>query len=38
LPPSPPKRFNLFVNTTTAKKVGVTIPDEMMQVAKRIYR
>lgn len=37
IPPSPPQRFNLFVNVSTARKVGVSIPDEMIRIAKKIY-
>lgn len=37
IPQTPPKRFNLFVNMSTAKKVGVPIPDEMIRIAKKVY-
>jgi ABC-type uncharacterized transport system substrate-binding protein len=37
LPPSAPKKFNLFLNSATAKKMGITIPSEMMDKAKRVY-
>jgi ABC-type uncharacterized transport system substrate-binding protein len=37
VPPSPPQRFNLFVNVSTAKKVGVSIPHEMIRIAKKVY-
>ena len=37
MPPSPPLEFNLFVNTNTARKMGIVIPDEMIRKAKKIY-
>lgn len=37
VPPSPPRKFNLFLNIATAKKVGVAIPEEMIRIAKRVY-
>ena len=37
MPPSPPKKFNLFLNSATAKKMGISIPSEMMEKAKRVY-
>lgn len=38
MPPSPPKKFNLFVNTNTARKMGIAIPDEMLKKSKRVYQ
>ncbi len=37
LPPSPPKRFELYLNTDTARKMGIHIPDEMVRMAKKAY-
>lgn len=37
MPPSPPEKFNLFLNSATAKKMGISIPTEMMDKAKRVY-
>ncbi len=37
LPPSPPRRFELYLNTETARKMGIRIPDEMIRMAKRAY-
>ena len=37
LPPSPPRRFELFLNTETARKMGIRIPDELLRMAKRVY-
>lgn len=36
-PPSPPHRFDLYINTDTARKMGIRLPDEMLRVAKRVY-
>ncbi len=38
IPPSPPRKFNLFVNTNTARKMGIDIPDEMLKKARRTYQ
>lgn len=35
--PSPPEKFDLFLNTATAGKMGIRIPDEMIRMAKRVY-
>ena len=35
--PLPPAEFNLFINTNTARKMGISIPEEMMKKARRIY-
>ncbi|OGR29282.1 MAG: hypothetical protein A2X83_12555 [Desulfuromonadales bacterium GWD2_54_10] len=37
IPPSPPNRFDLYVNTNTAIKMGIHIPDELIRSAKRSY-
>ena len=37
IPPSPPNRFDLYVNTNTALKMGIQIPDELIRSAKRSY-
>jgi ABC-type uncharacterized transport system substrate-binding protein len=37
IPPSPPRKFNLFINTNTAKKMNITLPDEMLNKARKIY-
>lgn len=37
LPPSPPRRFELYLNTETARKMGIRIPDEMIRMAKKAY-
>jgi putative ABC transport system substrate-binding protein len=34
---SPPRRFDLYVNTDTARKMGIRLPEEMLRVAKRAY-
>lgn len=38
IPQSPPKKFNLYVNSKTARKMGIAIPDEMLNRAKKIYQ
>jgi len=37
LPPSPPRKFELYLNTDTARKMGIHIPDEMVRMAKKAY-
>lgn len=37
IPPSPPKRFELYVNTDTARKMGIHFSDELIRSAKRSY-
>jgi ABC-type uncharacterized transport system substrate-binding protein len=37
LPPAPAKNFNLYLNTNTAKKMGIRIPEKMLEVAKGVY-
>lgn len=37
IPASPPRRYNLFVNSNTARKMGINLPDEMLKKAKRVY-
>lgn len=37
IPSSPPRKFNLFVNTNTAKKMNISIPDEMLNRARKTY-
>lgn len=38
IPASPPKRYNIYINSKTAQKMGIEIPDEMMMRAKKIYQ
>lgn len=38
MPPSPPRIFNLFINTNTARKMGIVIPAEMLNKATKIYQ
>ena len=35
--PSPSRRFDLYINRDTADKMGITIPDELLERAKRVY-
>lgn len=37
LPPSPPGRFNLFINSNTARKMEITIPAELLKKARKVY-
>jgi putative tryptophan/tyrosine transport system substrate-binding protein len=37
MPPSPPQKYNVFLNSATAKKMGIKIPSELMEKAKRVY-
>lgn len=37
LPPAASRRFDLYLNTETAGKMGIRIPDEMLKMARRIY-
>jgi len=37
IPASPPRKYNLYVNSNTARKMGIEIPDEMLRKAKKIY-
>lgn len=36
-PPSPPRKFELYVNASTARKMGIQLPKEVIRMAKRIY-
>ncbi|MBF0558182.1 MAG: hypothetical protein HQL08_05330 [Nitrospirae bacterium] len=38
MPPAPPAEFDLFINTNTARKMGIVITDEMIRKAKKIYQ
>lgn len=37
VPAAPSRKFNLYLNTDTAKKMGIRIPDEMLREARRVY-
>lgn len=37
IPPSPPRKFDMYLNTATARKMGITIPNEVVRMAKRVY-
>ncbi|GAM10788.1 ABC transporter substrate binding protein [Geobacter sp. OR-1] len=36
LPPAPARRFDVYLNTETAKKMGIQVPDGLMRAAKGI--
>ena len=38
IPASPPKKYNLYINSNTAHKMGIEIPDEMLKKAKKVYQ
>ena len=35
---SPPRKFDMYLNTATASRMGIEIPGEMMRMAKRVYQ
>ncbi len=37
VPPSPSRKFEMYINTATAKKMGINIPVELLRKAKRVY-
>jgi ABC-type uncharacterized transport system substrate-binding protein len=37
VPPSPPRKFDLYLNTATARRMGIPIPSEVIRMAKRLY-
>jgi len=38
IPASSPRRYNLYINNNTAKKMGIEIPAEMLGRAKKVYQ
>lgn len=38
IPASPPRKYNLFVNSNTAQRMGIALPGEMLQRSKRVYK
>jgi len=38
IPSSPPGKYNLFLNTNTARKMGLKVPDELLRKARRVYQ
>lgn len=34
---SPPRKYNLYINSNTAQKMGIEIPDDMLRKAKKVY-
>jgi ABC-type uncharacterized transport system substrate-binding protein len=37
IPPSPPRKHELFLNTETARRMGIRLSEEMARMAKRAY-
>lgn len=35
--PAPPRKFDLYLNVDTARKMGIHLPDELLRLAKRVY-
>ncbi len=35
---SPPRKYNLYINSNTAQKMSIEIPGEMLRKAKKIYQ
>lgn len=38
IPASPPRKFNLYINSNTAHKMGIELPDELLRKAKKVYQ
>lgn len=38
LPASPPRKYNLFLNVNTARKMGISVPAELLKKAKKVYQ
>ena len=38
IPSSPPRKYNLYINSNTAHKMGIDMPDEMLKKAKKVYQ
>jgi ABC-type uncharacterized transport system substrate-binding protein len=37
IPASPPRKYNMYINSNTAHKMRIEIPDEMLKKAKKVY-
>jgi ABC-type uncharacterized transport system substrate-binding protein len=37
IPASSPKKYNLYINSNTAQKMGIEVPEEMLRKAKKVY-
>ncbi|MBJ6725010.1 ABC transporter substrate-binding protein [Geomesophilobacter sediminis] len=38
MPPSPPHKFDMFLNAGTASRMGINLPNELVRMAKRVYQ
>lgn len=38
IPPSPPRKYFMYLNTSTATRMGIKFPNEMVRLAKRVYQ
>lgn len=36
-PPAPPRKFDIYLNAATARRMKIDIPDEVVRMAKRVY-
>lgn len=37
IPQAAPRTYNLYLNVATARKMGISVPDELIRRAKRVY-
>jgi len=37
IPPAPPRKFDIYLNAATARKMGIPLPNELVRIAKRVY-
>jgi putative ABC transport system substrate-binding protein len=38
IPPSPPRKYFMYLNASTASRMGIKLPQEMVRLAKRVYQ
>ncbi len=38
IPASPPGKYNLFINSNTARKMGISVPADVLRRAKKVYQ
>jgi putative ABC transport system substrate-binding protein len=38
IPPSPPQKFELFINAETAKKMGIALSSDLLKKAAKVYQ
>jgi hypothetical protein len=37
-PHSPPRKFNLYINSNTAEKMKISVPDDLLKKARKVYQ